>query len=641
MLFQRSPQRQRAFSLLEKMFLSFLFAYSSLLVIPIAQAQVTDGTVCCLCTKSGAGNLCFTPPTAGSGVGSDGSSLCGHYAQSPDYDTLSDAAKTTLHDYVCLPGNATQCVQHSSEHASGMCPSDTIASMADAASPTPAAPPAAAPSVSTACCLCTKSGASNVCFTPPPAGPGVASDATSLCGNYNTSPLFVGPTLQAALAGYACTPGTSDQCAQHSATQASGMCPSNTIPDITNAASPPAAANTTPTSGDSTSPASPPPPFHSLTPSVSVTVPGLHFGSAHVEGDQVVIPFLSDYIKAWYNYLILIASLVAVVAIIYGGFLYLVGGVAGESKQGLEIIKNSVIGVVLVMGAYVTLHTINPATLNLDALRMPTINTVDLIDGELNAATGTTIGPSDATGSGGGGGGGGPSAAGGTAPPSFSSCPLQLQSPPAIIPFSHIPGTLGLRRGEALDIITPNRGDPRSIEFAQLAQNAYASNGFSQCVGLAGTAAAACGVHLGSCNAAALSITHICGVSHSTDLMHAFGADDMNFFRSRVCPGAWDTSCSVAAMTAVFQRLQSEMPGYPVNQISQLQAGDRIYIFNGNSGDRYGFHSQLFLGWDVPNVHAYVLNGQWDRVVWRSETCLNIGTGCAHAAPIIRIVHQS
>ncbi len=246
----------------------------------------------------------------------------------------------------------------------------------------------------TVCCLCTKSGASNVCFTPPPAGPGVASDSASLCGSYNTSPLFVGATLQAALAGYACTPGTSDQCAQHSATQASGMCPSDTIPDIGNAAPAPAATATP--SSPATTPAAAatpdPPPFQSITPQVSVSVPGLHFGQAQVQDANISVPFLSDYIKAWYRFLIPVSFLVAVIMIVVGGFYYLIGATGGDTKKGMEYIRNAVLGVVLVMGAYTILQTINPETLNLDALQLPYIANVPLSNGELENANDGDVG---------------------------------------------------------------------------------------------------------------------------------------------------------------------------------------------------------------------------------------------------------
>jgi D-alanyl-D-alanine dipeptidase len=109
-------------------------------------------------------------------------------------------------------------------------------------------------------------------------------------------------------------------------------------------------------------------------PNLSVSIPGLVFATkALQQGDDLVIPFFAQYVAALYKFLITIASLAAAVMIVYGGFLYVVGATGAKVKQGKGIIVDALVGLILVMGAYVILSTVNPATLELNAIRLPFI----------------------------------------------------------------------------------------------------------------------------------------------------------------------------------------------------------------------------------------------------------------------------
>lgn len=81
-----------------------------------------------------------------------------------------------------------------------------------------------------------------------------------------------------------------------------------------------------------------------------------------------------DYIAKVYNYGTGVAGLVAGVMFIVGGFQYLTAG--GSKKRldaGKERIRDAMIGLLLVLGAYVILNTVNPDTLKLQMPKIPIV----------------------------------------------------------------------------------------------------------------------------------------------------------------------------------------------------------------------------------------------------------------------------
>src|SRR5688572_10663375 len=72
---------------------------------------------------------------------------------------------------------------------------------------------------------------------------------------------------------------------------------------------------------------------------------------------------LPEYINTVYRYLVSIILVVAIVMVVYGGFLYLTGAAGiGSIQRGKQIIKDALIGMVVVLAAYAILQTINPRT---------------------------------------------------------------------------------------------------------------------------------------------------------------------------------------------------------------------------------------------------------------------------------------
>jgi hypothetical protein len=71
---------------------------------------------------------------------------------------------------------------------------------------------------------------------------------------------------------------------------------------------------------------------------------------------------LADYINIAYRYLVSVVLVVAIVMVVYGGFRYLFGASVGSVSAGKDIIRDALIGMLIVLGAYTILATVNPAT---------------------------------------------------------------------------------------------------------------------------------------------------------------------------------------------------------------------------------------------------------------------------------------
>ncbi|MFO0764723.1 MAG: pilin [Patescibacteria group bacterium] len=80
---------------------------------------------------------------------------------------------------------------------------------------------------------------------------------------------------------------------------------------------------------------------------------------------------LTEYINVVYRYMTAIVLVVTIVMVTYGGFRYLMAATPLGVSDGKDIIKNGIVGMVLVLGAYVILNTLNPATTVLQFTRPP------------------------------------------------------------------------------------------------------------------------------------------------------------------------------------------------------------------------------------------------------------------------------
>lgn len=106
-----------------------------------------------------------------------------------------------------------------------------------------------------------------------------------------------------------------------------------------------------------------PPKFYA--PALNVPIPGLDFTKHPIiltTDGKAKITFLSAYIGAAYNYLLGVSVIAAAVMIVYGGFRYIVGSATGIT-EGKNIIRDAIIGLVLMFGSWTILATLNPDSL--------------------------------------------------------------------------------------------------------------------------------------------------------------------------------------------------------------------------------------------------------------------------------------
>lgn len=121
-------------------------------------------------------------------------------------------------------------------------------------------------------------------------------------------------------------------------------------------------------------------PFVSITPRLGSSIPGLTLSDAKKEGNYISIPFLAQYVNAAYRYMVSIVLIATIVMVVYGGFRYLVGATLGDIQKGKKIIQDALVGMLIVLGAYMILNTINPETLNMRAIRLEFVSKIELDD---------------------------------------------------------------------------------------------------------------------------------------------------------------------------------------------------------------------------------------------------------------------
>ena len=112
-------------------------------------------------------------------------------------------------------------------------------------------------------------------------------------------------------------------------------------------------------------------PFTPITPALGVPIPGFTPAAPTREGSIVRVAFLAGYINAVYRYLTGIILVVAIVMVVYGGFLYLVGSAGvGSIQRGKQIITDAIMGMVITLAAFALLNTVSPATTQLKTLEL-------------------------------------------------------------------------------------------------------------------------------------------------------------------------------------------------------------------------------------------------------------------------------
>lgn len=108
---------------------------------------------------------------------------------------------------------------------------------------------------------------------------------------------------------------------------------------------------------------------------LNIDVPGLTLLAPYKDSGEVIVPMLAQYIQAMQKLLIGISLVAASIMLVYGGFLYIVSGTGAKVTEGKKIITDALIGLIIILGAYVILANLNPNLVTLSALHLTTINT--------------------------------------------------------------------------------------------------------------------------------------------------------------------------------------------------------------------------------------------------------------------------
>lgn len=115
-----------------------------------------------------------------------------------------------------------------------------------------------------------------------------------------------------------------------------------------------------------------------MKPKLQVRLPGVNFSDIKEVDDNgtkfLFIPFLGEYLAAGYKYAIVIAGIFATAMILNAGFtLLMAAGSSEKVNYAKKRIGEALIGLLLAVGSYVFLYTINPELVNFRNLRVMAI----------------------------------------------------------------------------------------------------------------------------------------------------------------------------------------------------------------------------------------------------------------------------
>jgi len=135
-------------------------------------------------------------------------------------------------------------------------------------------------------------------------------------------------------------------------------------------------------------------------PQVRIRIPGLTFSEADeigIEQDTdgrtfLYFPFLGEYIAAVYQYGVIVASVLAILMVLFGGIQWIISG--GEQERitsAKKHITGALVGLLIAVTSYVFLNTLNPELVNFRNLRVFKVKTIPIEalypEGETNPST--------------------------------------------------------------------------------------------------------------------------------------------------------------------------------------------------------------------------------------------------------------
>lgn len=425
-------------------------------------------------------------------------------------------------------------------------------------------------------------------------------------------------------------------------------------------------------------------------PQLQVKIPGLNFSDpARVKelsgvdgfGNTVLtIPYLGEYFVSIYTFSIGAMSVLAVVMIIVGGFMWSSsGGSAGQIQQAQAIIQRAVIGLIIGLGSYMILYLINPELVQFQALKVRLIEGQDLLMTQLGTTTADTIGGPgsiEITQS------NSPTNEGTSIPPNLfentlTACPINFENKNDCVPD---------KNGKCYN-------PSRTYEFYEKIRPLAASMPDTyQRVSYISQAAIVCGgITMGSCGTTAGTILALAGIdgSKGDNCMATYETrrtqgSDGKWESNNVCNGNYNTEifkldkehrrvlygqrcnatggnsteglavlggvpCANTSGEAtkrvrdyLWQYINKEprLPaGYPDTIAKELRPGDYVVFYNGNT-DLTGAHALLFIGWDEAGNFGKFINSSDGKGVSIRSYCITVNSPCGkngYTLPIVNV----
>lgn len=106
---------------------------------------------------------------------------------------------------------------------------------------------------------------------------------------------------------------------------------------------------------------------------LGVAIPNLHFSAPPTKVDEegnIYIPWAGEYVKAIYNFAVVVISILAVVVLILSGAQIITSAGGPAKGAAYKRITQAVIGLFIAWGSYVVLYTINPGLTTFNSLKI-------------------------------------------------------------------------------------------------------------------------------------------------------------------------------------------------------------------------------------------------------------------------------
>ncbi|HRH32742.1 MAG TPA: D-alanyl-D-alanine carboxypeptidase family protein [bacterium] len=126
-------------------------------------------------------------------------------------------------------------------------------------------------------------------------------------------------------------------------------------------------------------------PSKPIAPQLQVSLPGFEkFSDVTCDNPEVIceIPWIAEYIKAFYNYGLAIIGILSVIVMMIGGIIRITaGGNNAQISHGNQYIKGSILGIIFAFCSYSILFLLNPNLTILKPINVSYFGKIDLPEG--------------------------------------------------------------------------------------------------------------------------------------------------------------------------------------------------------------------------------------------------------------------